>query len=121
VWHIAHEELIDVSVDMFEPVVQADLDDDRRLYRIMQELLEGYLLELDRRKHDDVEKSAPLDGLATTAAYNCLWPFYGFQLAEEKWAALQGCWALRLRTGWPGQGAPLGPARRGPRTLGVEG
>ena len=53
--HIAREELVDVSFDMFEPVVQADLDDDRRLYPTLQELFKGYLLELGRRKHDDVE------------------------------------------------------------------
>ena len=53
--HIAREELVDVSFDMFEPVVQADLDDDRRLYPTLQELFKGYLLEMGRRKHDDVE------------------------------------------------------------------
>jgi len=53
--HIAREELVDVSFDMFEPVVQADLDDDRRLYLTLQELFKGYLLELGRRKHHDVE------------------------------------------------------------------
>ena len=68
---------------MLEPVVQADLDGDRRLYPTLQELFEGYLLELGRRKHDDVEQSAPLDSLATAAAYNCLWPFLVNQLRRE--------------------------------------
>ena len=81
--HLAREELADVSFEMFEPVVQADLDDDRRLYPTLQELFEGYLLELGRRKHHDVEQSAPLDSLATAAAYNCLWPLLVNQLRRE--------------------------------------
>ena len=68
---------------MFKPVVQADLDDDRRLYPTLQELFEDYLLELGRRKHNDVEQSAPLDSLATAAAYNCLWPFLVNQLGRQ--------------------------------------
>ena|SRR5689334_9503317 len=83
VWHIARDELVDVSFEMFEPIVQANLDDDRWLYPTLQELFQGYLLELDRRKHDDVEQSAPLDSLATAAAYNCLWPFLVNQLRRE--------------------------------------
>ena len=83
VWHVAREELADVSVEMFEPVVQADLDDDRRFYPALQELFEGYLLELGRRKHDDVEQSAPLDSLVAADAYNCFWPFLVNQLRRE--------------------------------------
>jgi hypothetical protein len=74
-WHLARKEFTDVSADMFESVVQADFDDDWRFYPALQELFEGYLLELGRRKHDDVEQSAPLDSLAAAAAYNRLWPF----------------------------------------------
>ena len=68
---------------MFEPVVQADLYDDRRFYPTLQELFEGYFLELGRRKHNDVEQSAPLDSLAAVDAYNCLWPFLVNQLRRE--------------------------------------
>jgi hypothetical protein len=32
VCNIARAELIDVSIDMFEPIVQANLNDDRRFY-----------------------------------------------------------------------------------------
>jgi hypothetical protein len=70
VLHLAREELVDVSFDMLEPVVQADLDDDRRFYPTLQKLFEGHLLELRRRKHDDVKQSAPLDSLAAADAYN---------------------------------------------------